>query len=362
MGDVPRNNEKGMFDKFGDSVSNMFSSAKDTVVDNRLVRDTSAAATSAAGSVANTVSNISVSDMRDSVYTTLSHNTSILFLIILLALLAVIIGYIIYNIVTDSVLFQSKILIPGTEEPIFCNKLTKHEITQILENGNGNKRTYSFWIYIFKLTPNAGKYRHVAHITSADSDQLKIVNKSTPFIILDNASNKLHVRFAPKDDVLLTGTNMVDDNNYDSFMKSIERTSQLQTGFTVDYVPLQRWVHIAIVINDISGGSVSMYVDSLLREVYDKNNMPNLNVSKLNLDSNGTLVVGGNSATVDDMGGFEGLLSKFTMFNYDLNKNDIYKLYKEGPVNTFMTSLGIGAYGLRNPIYKLEATSVESVQ
>jgi len=360
MGDVPRNNEKGMFDKLGDSVSNMFSSAKETIIDNRIVRDTSAVATSTADSIGNTVSNISVSDMRNSVYTTISHNTSILFLIILLAVLAVIIGYIIYNIVTDNVLFQSKILIPGTEEPIFCNKLTIHENTQILENGNGNKRTYSFWIYIFK-TPNTGKYRHVAHISSADSDGLKIVNKSTPFIILDNTSNKLHVRFAPKDDVLLKGTNIVDDNNYDSFMKSIERTSQPQTGFTVDYVPLQRWVHIAIVINDINGGSVSMYVDSLLREVYNKNNMPNLNVSKLNLDSNGTLVVGGNSATVDDMGGFEGLLSKFTMFNYDLNKNDIYKLYKEGPVNTLMTSLGIGAYGLRNPIYKLNSANVETI-
>lgn len=361
MGDVPRNNEKGMFDKFGDSVSNMFGSAKETIVDNRLVRDTSNAATSAAGSVANTISNISVSDMRDSVYTTLSHNTSILFLIILLAVLALIIGYIIYNIISDSVLFQSKILIQGTEEPIFCNRLTTYDITQKLENGNGNKRTYSFWIYIFKQTPNKGNYRHVAHITSADSEQLKLVAKSTPFIILDDVKNSLHVRFAPKNNELLVDTNVIRTDNFDSFM-STKQYPQIQTGFTIDYVPLQRWVHIAIVINDIGGGSVSMYVDSLLREVYNNNNTVNLNISKLNLDSNGTLVVGGKDADADTMGGFSGLLSKFTMFNYDLNKNDIYKLYKEGPVNTLMTSLGIGAYGLRNPIYKLESANVETIQ
>jgi len=359
MGDVPRNNEKGMFDKLGDSVSNMFSSAKDTVVDNKLVRDTSAAATSAAGSVANTVSNISVSDMRDSVYTTLSHNTSILFLIILLVVLAVIIGYIIYNIITDSVLYQTKILIPGTEAPIFCNKLTTNKFNQKLENGNGNKRTYSFWIYIFKITPNNGEYKHVAHITSEDN--VKNVKNATPYIILNDITNSLHVRFAPKENDDLN-TNIINKNNYTQFEKKVNTITPLQTGFTIDYVPLQRWVHIAIVVNDISGGSISMYVDSLLDKVYDRNNTPHFDISKLNFNSNDTLVVGGESATVDTIGGFEGLLSKFTMFNYDLNKNDIYKLYKDGPVNTFMTSLGIGAYGLRNPIYKLEAASVKTTQ
>lgn len=357
MGDVPRNNEKGMFDKLGDSVSNMFSFAKETIIDNKIVKDTSNAATSAAGSVANTISNISVSDMRDSVYTTLSHNTSILFLIILLVILAVIIGYIIYNIVTDSVLYQTKILIPGTEAPIFCNKLTTYKFSQKLENGNGNKRTYSFWIYIFKITPNIGGYKHVAHITSEEN--VKIVKNATPYIILNDVTNSLHVRFAPKESDNLV-TNIINKSNDDKF-ETTDGPPVVQTGFKIEYVPLQRWVHIAIVVNDISGGSISMYVDSLLDKVYDKNNTPHLDISKLNFDSKDTLVVGGESATVDTIGGFEGLLSKFTMFNYDLNKNDIYKLYKEGPVNTFMTSLGIGAYGLRNPIYKLEAASVESV-
>lgn len=359
MGDVPRNNEKGMFDKLGDSISDMFGSAKETIVDNKLVRDTSNAATSAAGSVANTVSNISVSDIRDSVYTTLSHNTSILFLIILLVLIAVIIGYIIYNIITDSVLYQTKILIPGTEAPIFCNQLTTYKFNQKLENGNGNKRTYSFWIYIFKITPNNGDYKHVAHITS--NENVRIVKDASPYIILDDEKNSLHVRFAPKDEDKLN-VKLINKSNYNEFMNKKDIVRELKTGFTIDYVPLQRWVHIAIVVNDVGGGSVSMYVDSLLDIVYDRNNSQTLDISRLNLNSSDTLVVGGESATVDTIGGFSGLLSKFTMFNYDLNKNDIYKLYKEGPVNTFMTSLGIGAYGLRNPIYKLEAASVETIQ
>ena len=192
-------------------------------------------------------------------------------------------------------------------------------------------------------------------------EKIKLVAKSTPFIILDDVKNSLHVRFAPKDNESIGDTNVINTDNFASFMSTIQ-DPLVQTGFTIEYVPLQRWVHIAIVIDDVGGGSVSMYVDSLLREVYNNNNTVNLNISRLDLDSNGTLVVGGKDANADTMGGFSGLLSKFTMFNYDLNKNDIYKLYKEGPVNTLMTSLGIGAYGLRNPIYKLESANVETIQ
>jgi hypothetical protein len=47
------------------------------------------------------------------------------------------------------------------------------------------------------------------------------------------------------------------------------------------------------------------------------------------------------------------------MWNYDINKNDVYKDYRAGPLNGILASLGIGAYGLRNPIYKLEAANVQ---
>jgi hypothetical protein len=51
--------------------------------------------------------------------------------------------------------------------------------------------------------------------------------------------------------------------------------------------------------------------------------------------------------------GFSGLISKFVIYNYDLNKNDVYKEYNKGPLGGLLSSIGIPNYGLRNPIYKI---------
>ena len=80
-------------------------------------------------------------------------------------------------------------------------------------------------------------------------------------------------------------------------------------------------------------------------------------LSKLNFDCEGSLFVGEDNSSESGLIGFSGLLSKFTIFNYELNKNDIYKEYRSGPINGILASLGIGAYGIRNPIYKLNANS-----
>ena len=127
MGDVqPKNtNDKVVLDNVEDSVSSAFSSASDVVTENKLVKNTGSAVSSAATSVTNAVSNISVQETKDAIVETLSDNTSVLFLAIILLVIASIVGYIIYNIVTDTVLNQQKILIPGSDVPLFCNQLTE---------------------------------------------------------------------------------------------------------------------------------------------------------------------------------------------------------------------------------------------
>jgi hypothetical protein len=51
--------------------------------------------------------------------------------------------------------------------------------------------------------------------------------------------------------------------------------------------------------------------------------------------------------------GFYGLLSSFTSYNYELNQQDIYSIYNDGPITGFLAKLGLGAYGVRSPVYKL---------
>ena len=41
------------------------------------------------------------------------------------------------------------------------------------------------------------------------------------------------------------------------------------------------------------------------------------------------------------------------MYNYDLNDRDIYNDYNEGPIDNLLAKLGLGAYGIRSPVYKI---------
>ena len=78
------------------------------------------------------------------------------------------------------------------------------------------------------------------------------------------------------------------------------------------------------------------------------------NLNNLNLNTTGYLYVGNNRDFTNGVGpGFSGLLSSFSSYNYELNQQDIYNIYNEGPVTGFWAKLGLGSYGVRNPVYKL---------
>lgn len=359
MGDVKEKDE-GMFDEIGDSISDMFSGTSDAITDNKIVKDTGAVINNTAASVKNALSSVSIQDTKDALMDTLSDSTSVLFLIIILLVISLIIGYIIYYIITDTVLYQTKVLVTGTDVPLFCNKISKLPIQQKLDSGNGQKRAYAFWLYIFNA-PDQSSIRHIAHISKTnDDDNITKVDKASPYIILNanNGYNNIGVRI-PYNNVS-TIFNQTNHNNI----------TQLKIDcsyFEFKYVPVQRWVHIAFVISDIAGGSVTTYVDGNLNEVLTKSNRNDKGHSidfdklhDLSMNHEGVLCVGGKTiGSGDGPDGFEGLFSKFTMWNYDINKNDVYKDYRAGPLNGILASLGIGAYGLRNPIYKLDAAHVE---
>lgn len=281
--------------------------------------------------------------------------SAIFYGLIALLLVAVIVGYFLYYLIVDNVIYQQKILVEGTEVPIICNEMSEFKITQHLSNSNGKRRTYSFWIYINDINKYKGEqYRHIAHV----GENHKTVVGSSPYIFLDNISNKIHVRLAPDGDSELATTkdNLTGYtlNDLTELNKLMLYTGNKRCGFTIEYVPIQRWVHIAFVLTDNNGGSVHIYVDGELIEIKEKKSDFEFNIAELKLDNKGNLFVGGNANdSTNGVTGFSGLISKFCMYNYDLNQNDIFKEYNNGPFSGLLTSLGLGAYGIRNPIYKL---------
>jgi len=297
--------------------------------------DTTAAATAATASVKEAFANIT------------STNESIFYLIVIVFLVMAIVAYFLYYIITDNILFQQKIEVEGTEVPIICNELSEFKITKSLPNSNGIKRSYGFWIYINDIDKYAGEYRHIAHL----GQDAKQINGACPYIFLDKRTNSIHVRFSPKKDNISLEGLLTDYRNGEA--SALLSYSGGNCGITIKYVPIQRWVHIVIVVSDVNGGIIYTYIDGELSEQEKQK----LNLHELGFENKvDTLFVGGNiSNSTIGAAGFSGLLSKFSFYNYDLNKNDIYKEYTRGPLNGLLTSMGVVSYGLRNPVYKINS-------
>jgi len=351
MGDVvvpTVNNGNGILGNISNSISDSMTSVKSGILDNNVVNRGNEAISESTKIVSSAVSNISVANTKEAIVNAMSDTSSSLYLIILLLFISAIVCYILYYIITDNVLYQQRLLVPGTEVPVVCSELSTFPFKQKLESGNGNKRSYCFWIYIFNIGSDAGVYRHIAHIDNS-SNNLTIKNAS-PYILLDKDTNSIHVRFAHEDD------NIDDIKTTFNSENDIIKTSpdSKLCGFTIKYIPIQRWVHVAFVLNDIGNGSVAVYLDGN----YSDNPIDSssrFEIHKLKLDHSGKLHIGGDGRVLT---GFSGLLSKFTIFNHDLNSNDIFKEYNAGPLNSIMGKLGMGAYGIRNPVYKLKSSSL----
>ena len=328
------------------------------------VSSAASAASASASAAASTISEnakaaaaVSVDNAKAAITNMLSFNENIFYLIIFLVIITIIVGYTLYYIITDNILYQQKVEVSGTEVPIICNELSEFKISRNLTNSNGIKRSFGFWIYINDINKYSGKFRHIAHV--GDKHE-KILNAS-PYIFLDSYSNKIYFRFAPKDESEQPSPQILPTdklNNISDINKLLKYDNNNKNcGITIKYVPIQRWVHVVVVISDANSGVVYTYIDGELSDVED-NKTKKLFLHELNFENTGNLYVGGSAlnSVVDTMG-FSGLISKFTLYNYDMNKNDIYKEYNKGPLNGLLTSMGIGSYGLRNPIYKLNTIS-----
>lgn len=301
---------------------------------------------------------VSVDNAKAAITNMLSFNENIFYLIIFLVIITIIVGYTLYYIITDNILYQQKVEVSGTEVPIICNELSEFKINRNLTNSNGIKRSFGFWIYINDINKYSGHFRHIAHV----GDKHEKIQNASPYIFLDAYSNKIHVRFAPKDEADknsgILSTDKLNNINKDDVNRLLKyENNEKNCGITIKYVPIQRWVHVVVVVSDANSGVVYTYIDGELSD-FEDNKKNKLHLHELNFENTGNLYVGGSAlnSVVDTMG-FSGLMSKFTLYNYDLNKNDIYKEYNKGPLNGLLTSMGIGSYGLRNPVYKLNTIS-----
>ena len=267
----------------------------------------------------------------------------IIFTVIIAVLLYTYLGWKLFAIIEQTV--------HDTKIPIIGTKLTK-VVAEIAETANGSRRSFSFWIYINDMNKYAEQYKNVLALSS-DPNNFN-PNLSSPHIFLDKNNNSMYIRFCKKNN---TNSNLCPNLNGNGLKEYMKQ------GIFIKYIPLQRWVHIAIVCNtDSFNTSLYAYVDGdLVNTVVNEQPKIKLNgnveVDKLDLNSininiSGYLYVG--SDNINRCGpGFSGLISNFKSFNYELNQKDIYNIYNKGPIDGLLARLGLASYGLRSPIYKL---------
>jgi hypothetical protein len=305
---------------------------------------------------------------------------TVIFMLIIAVALAFLTGYILYYTINKTISNQQSYVIPETKIPILTTQESSFSADAVPNSGNGKRASLSFWIYIYDINKYNGTIRHVLH-RGAESDKQ---GAASPYVYLDPSTNKMYVTFAPNDGKIFT--NPPNGKDYSSLLPSPSATSlstdQLNflnatRGITIDYIPLQRWVHVVIVVNEDTtvGGSITAYVDGeFVKSVNSKTDLssltangqlittqqtngknypaPQFNITNVDLDKKGNIYTGGSIGSVVGPG-FSGMVSMVQFFNYDMNANDVYLLYQKGPVDNMLAKLGLPAYGVQSPIYRI---------
>lgn len=288
---------------------------------------------------------------KDKAFDTMSNpNVRIIFTVLIGLSVSAIAGAVLYWFVSRYITQRRVWRFPETEAPLLGTQVAILPADRVPSSKNGKRQTMMFWIYIHDINKYNGIYRHVLH----RGDRNDKWDKASPAVFIDNDTNKLHITIGTEDADPYDGNDLQTDEDKYKYILATR-------GITIDYIPLQRWVHVAIVVNeDVNSGSITAYMDGELTHVVTKEKKTTvrtrrgivtkqLTIHNANLDKKGNVYVGGSPS--DEVGpGFSGLISRLAIFNYDLNIKDVYEEYKKGPVSSVSAKLG---YGVRSPVYRV---------
>lgn len=229
----------------------------------------------------------------------------------------------------------------------------------------GMEYSYSFWVYLenYSQTPGSQKllwYRGV-------NGELSSAN---PIVYLDSMSNKMYVVIKTKNSHLNANdsndlSKIIPNNYFLNSSLALNDNANKHIIMSYDYVPLQRWVNFGIVIDN---KLITLYMDGEIYSVKSVDEIKAIRTSELDVlgkpvqynvivdNTQGDINIGKNPSSINST--ISGYVSKFQFFNYAITSNDMKKVYKSGPfVNSFLSFMGMGAYSVRTPIYKIDTST-----
>jgi hypothetical protein len=198
------------------------------------------------------------------------------------------------------------------------------------------------------------------------------MSTNTPIFYLDASYPELHIAVRTGSARVTTDKNQAPSRNSLSYIKNTDDCDMLKLH--INYIPIQRWVNVILIIDN---EYVQLLMDGELRKVIDTTDSEKMSINdsyqtvhiddtcgtknltevccskrQIGLSTDPRLTVGhiGTDAVMD------GYLSKVQLFNYALTIEKAKMIYQSGPLHrTVLSRIGIPAYGIRNPFYKVGA-------
>jgi hypothetical protein len=258
--------------------------------------------------------------------------TLVLFVVLACFVLVIVIVYIVYRMRRGDL--QSITLVPHPIKLYNMPSPVTVQAATIPPTLNGQEFSFSFWLYLVEFQPTS-EHKLVFMRGGSGADVLG----ATPVVFLDARTNRLHIA--------VKSNQAPGVSDLGALLQS--DTSRYMTA-AIDYVPLQRWVNVVMVVQD---NLLTVYLDG---DMYTVENVFDLapstaDVRPIFAGTSGNATIGSVSGTAPT----KGFLGKLQFFNYALMVQDVKALYAQGPVPASMLSLlGLSAYGVRSPLYRVE--------
>jgi len=263
----------------------------------------------------------------------------------------------------------------------------------------GIEYAYSFWIYInsynqtFTSPPLQAASGSTMQLNNVAIDKLVFyrgssdnLSTASPVVTMDGLSNKMYIAIKTVNTSLDNDCNLnvanIRFHNYFNAVKNTQFPQNIPGApktqsvpsyadpkenkyviLTIDYIPLQRWVNIAFIINNklltvlIDGEIYSVTsTDEImmgLPQAFDQYGNP-VDVNII-LDKGSGNIYPGTTSKITNPAVVDGYLSKLQFYNYAVSISDLRDYYKAGPIvssSLFGIPLPLN-YGIRSPIYNL---------
>lgn len=277
---------------------------------------------------------MAIAERVKNIYSSMPRSTVVVFVIITLLIIIAVIAFIVYKVSRNDLKSVQTL-----KEPVKMFDRSggpfKFDGGKMPVTLNGQEFSFSFWMYLSEFTTTAN-YK----LLFKRGGDGRTVSGSSPMVYLDSATNRMFVSVR---------TNQTPQSITTLAEVLNPATSRCLTA-SVEYVPLQRWMHYVVVVHD---NLLTVYQDGDIYTVENVLELPSVSRGGRPVFAGvkGDLLVG----PVSNTDSTRGYMGKLDYFNYALTPNDVRQLYEAGPTpRNLMSKFGINEYGVRSPIYRVD--------